>query len=78
VKSRDGLSHNGIHLQLDGSVRCALPFSLLSLSTVSLCLSISISCLSLAYAPNYSLQLSAKNVGLFEAFYNSIKPVQVS
>lgn len=25
-----------------------------------------------------SLQLSAKNVGVFEAFYNSIKPVQVS
>lgn len=26
---------------------------------------------------HHSLQLSAKNVGLFEAFYNSIKPVQV-
>ena len=26
---------------------------------------------------NVSLQLSAKSVGLFEAFYNSVKPVQL-
>jgi hypothetical protein len=26
---------------------------------------------------NGSLQLSAKSVGLFEAFYNSLKPIQV-
>ncbi len=25
----------------------------------------------------FSLQLSAKSVGLFEAFYNSLKPIQV-
>ena len=26
---------------------------------------------------NVSLQLSAKSVGLFEAFYNSVKPIQL-
>lgn len=26
---------------------------------------------------NTTLQLSAKSVGLFEAFYNSLKPIQV-
>lgn len=44
INSKDGFSHQGINLAMDGQV---------------------------------SLQLSAKSVGLFEAFYNSLKPIQL-
>eukprot|EP00041_Stephanoeca_diplocostata_P025308 m.659204 g.659204 ORF g.659204 m.659204 type:complete len:296 (-) comp22722_c0_seq3:3452-4339(-) len=44
ISSKDGFSHQGISLVMDGQV---------------------------------SLQLSAKSVGLFEAFYNSLKPIQL-
>lgn len=44
INSKDGFSHQGINLSMDGQV---------------------------------SLQLSAKSVGLFEAFYNSLKPIQL-
>jgi len=44
VTSKGSSSHNGITLELDGTV---------------------------------NLQLSAKSVGLFEAFYNALKPVQM-
>eukprot|EP00050_Salpingoeca_kvevrii_P007295 m.295192 g.295192 ORF g.295192 m.295192 type:complete len:295 (+) comp13130_c0_seq1:212-1096(+) len=44
ITSKDGISHQGILLTMDGNV---------------------------------SLQLSAKSVGVFEAFYNSLKPMQL-
>jgi len=44
VKSKSGLSHNGITMKMSGTV---------------------------------TLQLSAKSVGLFEAFYNSLKPITI-
>ncbi len=60
--SKDGFAHNGITLTVEGIVKCVHAL------------------LWCCFGPHHavhSLQLSAKSVGVFEAFYNSIKPVTV-